>query len=549
MVEHLKFTNERLTDLLTYFKGREVNKDYSRSSEIGYDRYEGNEDMMKKAAEVLQLTKTISITELDENKAVDKDQLDIIVMIIKMNENMENILREAGAQPPVTNIKSESTFTLVNVDNSDAIDIPTTSVNVHVSATNESDTLKRDNKLKMILDSTKQKVDDLSEYLKERDDDLKERGEIITNFYKEFEDIKERNNSDVSTVERILLEYAKSKTILEEENDFLLLFVEEVREELLNLEKGYKMEEETQMHLQDFVNELQVNKRSLEQNVDKITTELQTVKRDKDYLLQSISLADMINEYQDPCVGDPYPGGSMLHQNVHRMYDNQYYADCGYCAQNSESSVLPFSDEECPSAVSCDDCDSIISDQEMFEIICSPDSTTCSKLAYNIKTSEATEKIKSKNHPLSNLEKEIKTWRPSLLSPRNSRENSYATSVPCIATLDTSTSTVNKETRVLGRRDSIKNGSHGSNNNFRSNPDLYFHESGSITSQDSTTRTTGNLKLKKSYVDITAIHEYSILDDESNWNGTDVSPFLNPKFDSNKKRKKKFMLFGKKWQK
>ena len=57
---------------------------------------------------------------------------------------------------------------------------------------------------------------------------------------------------------------------LEKENCFLQMVVKEVRQELLKFQKTYKKEEEIQRHLQEFINELQVCKSSLEQSLDKM---------------------------------------------------------------------------------------------------------------------------------------------------------------------------------------------------------------------------------------------------------------------------------------
>ena len=562
MIEHVKFTNQRLEVLLNCLKGREENKDDIKSGETDHnnnfagallkrvrDSFKSDENIMKRAVDVLQLTKAISMTELDEiqeNKAIDEEHLEVIILIKKMNENIEIVLREARAQASEKNNKSESTFTLVGNDEN----LAENSFDASISNTFlKFDTLKRESKLKTALESTQKRVGDLSEYLKQREDDLKERDEIIATVYKEYEELKQKANegNDIngSTSERIIMEYAKAKTRLEKENEFLQLVVREVREELLNLQKGYKREEDSHINLQESVNELQMSKLSLEQSLDKMASELNIVKRDKEYLMQSLHLAGMTNLYQDLCYGTPYSPRSTLHNNIQRMYDNQFYTDCICCAQNSESSVLPFSDEEWISAVSCDDCDSVISDQENLEVISSSDSqiTTCSKLAKNIKTSEATEKIKSKNRPLRYLQKETRTRKP-LLSPRKSSTNTYETSNASDVSSVTNLSIVSKDSRVLGRRESNTR-CRNQDSNLRSNVQRYYNNSASVTSQESNASSPSSFRTTNSHKEINDLNDYTPVVENNTWNEVDVSPFLNPKFDG-KKRKKKFLQFGKK---
>lgn len=517
MIEHLRFTNKRLEHLLACLKDKD--KD---SCKIEKEKYENEKNSKKE-------TKRI--------KDIAHNHGEIIVMIMKMNENMERLLKEDRVP------NKSNTLT-----NSNTVEQPKEEERIEKQrgfTPIQKDKFKTDNKLKNIIETTRNKIDDLSEYLKDREDDLKEREEIIAKYNKASEDNNRLSITDAPS-EKIFSEYVKTKSMIEDENDFLEIFVTEVREDLENLEKGFKMEEETQMHLSDFADELQISKEGLQQNINQLTTELNEMKREKEYLLQSISFANMMNEYQGPYTSDPSRPSSEDPQ----LYSPSSDDGCGYCAQNSESSVPPISDEDiCPSTASCDDFVSESSEQDIFEIIWTPDATACSKLARNIKTSEATEKIKSKNHPLSNLEKEIK---PRDLI-RTKSTHAYNSS-PCVSSFGSSTLTINKE-RVLGRRDSVRSGSLGSSNSsFRSNSGMYVNESGSITSQESGDSASSNLQTslrqKKSYVDITAVDEYTLLEEGNgarHWGNTHISPFLNPKFNKSKKRKKKFTFFGKKW--
>lgn len=584
LMDHVKFTNKRLEVLLGCWKDNDVlrtgskmslkdsNNNLSDSKNLlkrVRDSFKSDEDIMRRAVDVLELTKAISMTELNEiseEKAIDDEHLEVIVLIKRMNENVESILREARVQASEKN-KSESTITLVGGSVENIIAEPAIERNKDatfspskISLSGGGDTIRRESKLKVVLESTQKRVNDLSEYLKQREDDLKERDEIIAKLYKEYEELKAKSNKEGksegdSTSDRIIVEYAKAKTRLEKENEFLQLVVREVREELLNLQKGCKKEEETEIHVQNLVDELQLSKLSLEQCLDKMASELNIVKRDKEYLMQSLQLAGIVNFYQDSCYGAPYSPAIGLRNSYHpppHMYDTAFYPDCLYCTQNSESSVLPFSDDEWVSAVSCDDCDSAISEHDHTDqhsdVISSSESqtTTCSRLARNIKTVEASEKIKSNNRPMKYLLKETRTRSKLFMSPKKNGSVSVGVSsydVPSNAS-DTSSVTnaslASKDSRVVGRRESSMR-SRGSS--LAGSPYLFPKSTtASITSQESGASSPCDSRM----TDRLSLHESSSLAvEEDTWNEQDVSPFINPKFDG-RKRKKKFLQFGKK---
>ena len=308
MLDHLTFTNQRLEVLLEALKGKQIKQDRN-NNEIFYNQpqvdtkrlfkrvkesFKFDQDAMKRAVSILELTKAISVTdltELQENKAKDNADLEMIVLVKNLNENMDSVLREARTK--ITDPKANSDQ---NCQNPEEL-VP------------KSELVKKENELKSSLQKAQQKVEDLSTFLEKREEELKERDQIIEKLNKEYNQLKRKastsNDTSIQTRDCIIAEYRTAKEKLEEENEFLQHVVKELREELLKFQKSYRKEEENQKHLEEFVNELQISKQTLETSLDKMGYELNILKNDRQELLKTIqSISHPLKK--PPSYGDPY---------------------------------------------------------------------------------------------------------------------------------------------------------------------------------------------------------------------------------------------------
>ena len=293
MLEHMKFTNQRLEVLLNALKGRdEANATTSEDIANNNNNNEENKSphflkspnrhlpsvktspkntTMQKAVSILELTKAISINDLgpalDEESAIDDEQRDVIVLVKDMNDNMETVLREARSKITEARISKRSME-----DNK--TQRPDGKFILEVVP--KSQFLKKENEMKRSLESAQKKLDDLSEFLEKREAELKQRDEIIAKLNTEYELLKASskavNQSDeaIATRDHLIDQYRETIQRLEKENQFLQVVVKELREELLNLHKSLKKEEDTQQHQQEFINELNICKESLEKSLDKV---------------------------------------------------------------------------------------------------------------------------------------------------------------------------------------------------------------------------------------------------------------------------------------
>jgi len=193
-------------------------------------------------------------------------------------------------------------------------------------------------------------------------------------------------------------EYRTTIGRLEKENEFLQVVVKELRDELMNFQKSYRQEEETQQHLQEFINELQICKASLEKSLDKVAYELNIVKTDRDHLIKSMNSMNHVPSpaywYSGGGMHNMHHGGGMLPQYGANYHGDGFYDDYGgynAYAFSEQSTAIPFSEEDWASI--CDDCDSLRSEGEPGaegeDVISSSESqttTTSSRVAKKIKT-------------------------------------------------------------------------------------------------------------------------------------------------------------------
>ena len=332
MLDHLTFTNQRLEVLLEALKGKQTKQD-KNNNEIFYDQpqvdtkrlfkrvkesFKFDQDAMKRAVSILELTKAISVTdltELQENKAKDNEDLEMIVLVKNLNENMDSVLREAR-----TKITDPKTTSDQNCHNPEEL-VP------------KSELVKKENELKSSLQKAQQKVEDLSTFLEKREEELKERDQIIEKLNKEYNQLKRKtstsNDTSIQTRDRIIAEYRTAKEKLEEENEFLQHVVKELREELLKFQKSYRKEEENQKHLEEFVNELQISKQTLETSLDKMGYELNILKNDRQELLKTIqNISHPLKK--TPNYGDPYNNHYSHTYQTNRVKDPVDYQSNGF---------------------------------------------------------------------------------------------------------------------------------------------------------------------------------------------------------------------------
>ena len=577
MLDHMIFTNKRLEVLLNCLKGKtDMNTEYKTNSDDNNneinsdtsekfsrrllkrvrDSFKSDQDVMRKAVSILELTKVISVVELtepSETKEINEEHEEMIVVVKSMNENMDSVLREARSHITDAKIKLDTTPVTSLEESNIAIvsSSETLSEERNYNFINDSEFLKKESELKLSLENARKKVEDLSIFLEKREAELKERDKIIAKLNVEFEELKKRtkgkNNVDITTRDRIIKEYSYAVIKLEKENEFLQMVVKEVREELLKFHKTYRKEEETQKHLQEFVEELQVCKSSLEQSLDKMAYELNIVKQDRDHLMKTIhQMGTNYHSYREPWFDEPVMTNGMVYGYPE---ENTCY-DCEICAYHdySESSAFPVSEEEFECLPTCDEVDSLPSDGE--HVVSSSDSqqTTSSKVAKKIKTVEASESIKSKNRPTVYSRHDIRTGQA--LSPRQrcstvpvEREDSITSNVSTTS-ITSNASTATNDTlprRVQGRREQ----------NMRrrssqiSNTSIYSHISTDPIMQSD------HSQYKNPVMDIDAeIERANMAQTRYSFNAppgsppTDFVPFLNPVYD-NKKKKKKFLSFGK----
>ncbi|XP_066914313.1 putative leucine-rich repeat-containing protein DDB_G0290503 isoform X2 [Clytia hemisphaerica] len=471
MLEHMKFTNRRLEVLLNALKGRgeEQPKNDSnnntpatkslspspRAAILNKHTTPEKTVTMQKAVSILELTKAISINDLqslDEASAIDEEQRDVIVLVKDMNDNMETVLREARSKITEARISKKS------------LEMKTELVDGRfvLEVVPKSQLLKKENELKTSLEKAQKKLDDLASYLEKREAELKERDEIIAKLNKEYDELKsqttDQSDSAILTRDRMIDEYRTTIEKLEKENDFLQVVVKELRMELNNLHKSLKKEEETQQHQQEFINELNICKASLEKSLDKVAYELNIVKTDRDHLMQTMNSVHLVpsaaywynagihnlpNGAGLP-IGMPPPNGAGYQSGMPHCHDGSYYDGCDVCAYqdfSEQSTALPFSEEDWASL--CDDCESFPSDAEgpegaEGECVSSSESqktTTSSRVAKKIKTGEAV-RVKKR------YAKETRT-RKQMLSPKMSAKQDPVEGV----------SLVNTEPRVQGRRE------------------------------------------------------------------------------------------------
>ena len=415
MLEHMKFTNKRLEVLLNCLKGRadgslsdsnnnllDVNalspppavksptqfqqkQEKSPSQNLTpvkkpYESHQNTATTMKRAVSILELTKAISITDLheaDAQHAVNEEQRDVIVLVKDMNENMETVLREARSKITEARVTKKLASSGEEESNSaTAMGRRNLQGKFVLEIVPKSELLKKENELKSSLEKAQQKLESLSQFLEKREAELKERDEIIAKLNREYEDLKhqatDKADTRITTRDRMIDEYRETIGRLEKENEFLQVVVKELREELLNFQKSFRKEEETQQHLQEFINELQICKASLEKSLDKVAYELNIVKTDRDHLIKSMNSMHHVPSnpywYSSGGVHSMYNGrggGGMLPQYGDGYYGDGFYGDYGdynAYAFSEQSTAIPFSEEDWASI--CDDCDSLHSEGE-----------------------------------------------------------------------------------------------------------------------------------------------------------------------------------------
>ena len=350
---------------------------------------------------------------------------------------------------------------------------------------------------------------------------------------------------------RILGEYSNSKIMLEEENEFLQLFLEELREEISNLVAGLKGETETRRNLANRINTLEKEQRAADVTRDVLARSWRSTATDEGYGSKSntdVKTDSSASTSDSPSTASPVQthqrqttrprnnnnnNTNNNHNNNRHSYEDQGFWDTGF----SDESVPTYSDDDPVSPVYPVSPVSPSHVNDNFELI-SDSMNNMSKIAYKIKTVRAAEKIKSKNHPLSCLEREITTFKPPVLP-------SLTTDAKTQPRAETSSCTKHSFpfSRVLGRRSTNEkagnesrdrrvnnnnNGRHGDEDNFYStlpsHYETYFvgssdEETGNHSSPQSSPRTSS---LSRTAEDGVAL-------------------FLNQK-----SKKKKFLFFGKK---
>ena len=484
MLEHMKFTNKRLEVLLNALKGREEVSAVDLDADINNNNRtvaepatptkpntmnispkklksptanslsktkNNNSSTMKKAVSILELTKAISITDIhavDETSAIGAEQRDVIVLVKDMNDTMETVLREARSKITEARISTKPETSNDADDQNPKTDEDTTSAGGSsvvggkyvLEVVPRSQLLKKENEMKRSLENAQQKLDNLSVFLEKREAELKQRDAIIAQLNKEYEALKaektDQSDAAISTRDRLIDQYRDTITRLEKENQFLQVVVKELREELLNLQKSLKKEADTQQHQQEFINELNICKASLEKSLDKVAYELNIVRTDRDHLMQTIN---SLHHIPPPSAAYWYSSGGV--QNYHGYnfsngggmppYDSGGYHHGNDCYNNGDygcetssfldfseqSSAIPFSEDDWASL--CDDCTSIHSDNGNYdgveeEVVSSSESqktTTSSRVAKKIKTGEAVVRVKK------SYAKETRTRKP-MLSPK-----------------------------------------------------------------------------------------------------------------------------------
>lgn len=595
MLEHLTFTNKRLEVLLNCLKGRETTTDLNNnqpaldSSSLNTrpllrrvrKSFDDDVNAMKKAVSILELTKAISITdltELDARKAINEEHRDVIVLVKDMNTNMESILREARSkiteakvskkdeQPKNGRIVEESERGHHHQRNKPAVTSSTTK-----GLTDEyipkSELLKTENELKVSLENAQKKVEALSQFLQKRELELRERDVIIAKLNNEYERLKlqatDKNDKNIQTRDRIIEEYAKANKKLEQENEFLQVVVKELRDELLTFQTSFKKEEENQQHLQEFINELQICKSSLEKSLDKVAYELNIVKKDRDHLMRTLHGMSTHDVYQW------YPADPHQPHMVEYSYDDPYYQpDCSMCVfpdYPESTTTFPFPEDDWASF--CDDYESYPSDGEQDDVVSSSESAiTSSRVAKTVKTLEATESIKSKNRPQKYLKQETRTRKP-LLSPKISTRSSTHSQLDPFEGISFggATSSSVSDYRVKGRRESNTHKtpqSPGLSGGRRSSIELnntHRTSTSKPSSRSSSRPVSGNFEVPHSYqqqpvTDIDSAVQMATKSQDSYYEEKRLSarsprdqlatPFLNQNFE--KKKKKKFLPFRKK---
>ena len=165
-----------------------------------------------------------------------------------------------------------------------------------------SDTLKREKGLKTLVQSTQQRVGDLSEYLKQREDELKRRNDVVANLYKEFEDLKQQADKENVMKDnicgRLFIQYDNIKKELDEENVVLQMIVEQVREDLLNLQKEHLIQGKSHMYSQKNVNELKMirEKSTLSHEKYEIKSSVENSERERLMLQRYINSVETSNK-------------------------------------------------------------------------------------------------------------------------------------------------------------------------------------------------------------------------------------------------------------
>ena len=149
---------------------------------------------------------------------------------------------------------SENVKDVKDVTSTQSTSITSVSNSIYIPYNSKSEMLKKENILKSLLENTKQKLEDVSEYLTQREQELKEGSKNVckdTIFQQRF-------NTNIGE-EDSTMEYANIK-ILQRENEYLQVNVNKVREELLNVQQEYMMEGNSEMNLLEFDHELQSSK-------------------------------------------------------------------------------------------------------------------------------------------------------------------------------------------------------------------------------------------------------------------------------------------------
>jgi len=430
MLEHMKFTNKRLEVLLNCLKGRSEDLSDSNNNLLDvdtnpspeptvkspqlqltpvkkpYGNHQNNTSTMKRAVSILELTKAISITDLheaDAQHALNEEQRDVIVLVKDMNENMETVLREARSKINEARVtKKLGNGGEGDSNSATAMGRRNSQGKFVLEIVPKSVLLKKENELKSSLEKAQQKLENLSQFLEKREAELKERDEIIAKLNREYEELKhqatDKADARITTRDRMIDEYRTTIGRLEKENEFLQVVVKELRDELMNFQKSYRQEEETQQHLQEFINELQICKASLEKSLDKVAYELNIVKTDRDHLIKSMNSMNHVPSpaywYSGGGMHNMHHGGGMLPQYGANYHGDGFYDDYGgynAYAFSEQSTAIPFSEEDWASI--CDDCDSLRSEGEPGaegeDVISSSESqttTTSSRVAKKIKT-------------------------------------------------------------------------------------------------------------------------------------------------------------------